>query len=104
MRNLTNVALLHVAARAIISGLLSLAGREWHGAVFLSVACQALLAEISGSLHAGRLHMRVVARNTTQALPAAAIAFAQSHRVVVFKQVPLRWGLAVWRHQEDRHR
>src|SRR5215831_4196090 len=104
MRNLADVALLHMAACAIIRRLLLPASLKWHGAASLGMTCQALLAEVSGSFMAGRFHMRVVARNATQALPTAAIAFAQSHRVVVFEQILLRGRLAGWRYQQDCHR
>src|ERR1700756_3832840 len=93
-----------MTARTIISGLLLLTGVEWHGAAFLGVAYQAPLTEISGSFQFGRFHMRVMARNASQALSAVAIAFAESHRVVVFEQILLRRGFAVWRHQQNRHR
>src|SRR5207253_8752342 len=94
---------LHVAARAIIRWMLVLPDLWSQRAACFRMAGQAFLFEIFWRFFPAGFQVGIMAADATQPFPARSIAFAQSHRVVVLKQVRLRRRLAFGGNHQDCH-
>jgi len=91
VRDDLDIALGHVAADTVVGRFSLHTGRDGQLAALVGVTGEAFACEIHRGFLAGQLNMWIVAGNAAHAARACAVAFAQSHGIVVLDMVRRRW-------------